>query len=97
MAEFMPMTPSQVASGIRELDDLANVLCLPDQERRDILGLSGSTYRLWQSGLHTAVGLVAPELTRRLSYALPLMRRMAANLPSARMGYDGHQSRPMFD
>ena len=97
MAEFLPMTPSQVASAIRELDDLADVLCLPDQERCDILGLNGNTYCLWQSGLHTVEGSVAPELARRLSYALPLLRRMAAHMSAGPVGYNGHQPRPMLD
>ena len=95
MAQILPMTPSEVASGVRELDDLASLLCLSDQERCDILNLSGSTYRLWQSGLHTVIGSAAPELVRRLSYALPLLRRMAANAPSDRMGYTGSPSHPM--
>ena len=97
MAEFLPMTPSQVAVAVRELDNLANVLCLPDQERCDILGLSGSTYRLWQSGLHSVLGSVAPELARRLSYVLPLMRRMAANTALGPMGHNGRQPHPMVD
>jgi len=97
MAESLSMTPSQVVIAVRELDNLANVLCLPDQERCDILGLSGSAYRLWQSGLHSVLGSVAPELARRLSYALPLMRRMAANMASGPMGRNGRQPRPMVD
>lgn len=97
MADFLPMTPSQVVAAVRELDNLANVLCLPDQERCGILGLSESTYWLWQSGLHSVVGSVVPELARRLSYALPLMRRMAANRAPGPMGYDDVRSRPMVD
>ncbi len=62
-----------------------------------MLGLSGSTYRLWQSGLHNVMGSVAPALARRLNYALPLMRRMAANLPSGHMGHDFNKSRPTVD
>ncbi len=97
MAQFLSMTPSEVASGVRELDNLANVLRLPDQERFDILNLSGSAYRLWQSSLHTVIGSAEPELVRRLSYALPLLRRMAANAPSGRMGYNGSPSHPMAE
>lgn len=97
MADFSQMTPSQVALGIRELDGLADALSLPDDERCGILGLSGSVYRLWQSGLGAMAGSTSPELVRRLSYALPLMRRMAANRRSGTTGYNRTPAYPMAD
>lgn len=75
-------TPEQVSAAVRELDGLANLLGLPNQERCGILGLTGSAYRLWYSGALRAEILITAELVRRLGYALPLMRRMAAHTPT---------------
>ncbi len=72
-------TPAQVSAAVRELDSLANLLGLPSQERCGILGLTGSAYRLWYTGAMRAEILISAELVRRLGYALPLMRRMAAH------------------
>lgn len=70
-------TPAQVSAAVRELDGLANLLGMPNRERCGILGLNGPAYRSWYSGLMHAE--VTAELVRRLGYALPLMRRMAAH------------------
>lgn len=78
-------TPEQVSAAVRELDGLANLLGLPNQERCGILGLTGSAYRLWYSGAIRAEILITAELVRRLGYALPLMRRMAAHTPTGAM------------
>ena len=62
-------TPEQVSAAVRELDGLANLLGLPNQERCGILGLTGSAYRLWYSGAMRAEILITAELVRRLGYA----------------------------
>jgi len=86
MAEMSLSTPNQVSVAVQELDELADELNLPDEERRKILGLSDGAYRLWRRGMVEIGAPASPELIRRLSYALPLMRRMAANLPAAPVG-----------
>ena len=78
-------TPEQVSAAVRELDSLAHLLGLPNQERCGILGLTGSAYRLWYTGALRAEILITAELVRRLGYALPLMRRMAAHTPIGAM------------
>lgn len=83
-------TPAQVSAAVRELDGLANLLGMPALERCGILGLNGPSYRSWYSGLMHAE--VTAELVRRLSYALPLMRRMAAHTPVGAMARG--QNRP---
>lgn len=94
MADFPQMMPSQVALGLQELDRLADVLCLPDDERCGILGLSWSAYRLWQSGLGVVASSPPPALVRRLGYALPLIRRMAENGSAGVEGYRRNQPHP---
>lgn len=74
-------TSVQVCAAVRELDGLANLLGMPKRERCGILGLSGSAYRSWYSGLMSVE--ITAELVRRLGYALPLMRRMAVHPPAA--------------
>lgn len=81
MDESLLSTPPQVSVAVQELDQLANELGMPNAERYGILGLSGGAYRSWQVGIIDIGEPVAPELLRRLSYALRLMRRMAANKP----------------
>lgn len=79
-------TPAQVSAAVRELDGLASLLGMPSRERCGILGLNGPAYRSWYSGLIHAE--VTAELVRRLSYALPLLRRMAAHMPVGAMARD---------
>lgn len=81
MDESLLSTPTQVSVAVQELDQLANELGMPNAERHSILGLSGGAYRSWQVGIIDVGEPVTPELLRRLSYALQLMRRMAANKP----------------
>ena len=90
-------TPEQVSAAVRELDGLANLLGLPNQERCGILGLTGSAYRLWYSGARRAEILIPAELVRRLGYALPLMRRMAAHTPTGAMALSQSRPRAMRD
>ncbi len=89
-------TPEQVSGAVRELDGLADLLGMPNQERCGILGLTGSAYRLWYSGSMRAEILITAELLRRLGYALPLMRRMASHTPPAAMARS-QQPRAMRD
>ncbi len=88
-------TSAQVSAAVQELDGLADILRTPTSERHNILGLTKAAYRSWQAGnvQHSALG--APELVRRLSYALPLMRRMAAHVPPVALGRGFNRSRPM--
>ena len=90
-------TPAQVSAAVRELDGLANLLGLPNQERCGILGLTGSAYRLWYSGSMRTEILITAELVRRLGYALPLMRRMAAHTPAGAMARSQNRPRAMQD
>lgn len=88
-------TSAQVSAAVRELDDLANILRTPSSERHNILGLTGAVYRSWQAGDVQYAALSAPELVRRLSYALPLMRRMAAHVAPVRPGRGSNRPRPL--
>jgi len=93
MTEMSLSTPTQISTAVQELDELANELGMPNAERRSILGLSDGAYRSWGVGLFDIGAPIAPELIRRLSYALPLMRRMAANMPMVPAGRDQNRSR----
>lgn len=69
-----------------EFDRMAGLLQMPSSERLGILNVSEEVYSGIRSG---QMGAVKPEFERRLSYALPLMRRLASNssvvgLPTAR-------------
>ena len=90
-------TPEQVSAAVRELDGLASLLGLPNQERCGNLGLTGSAYRLWYSGSMRAEILITAELVRRLGYALPLMRRMAVHTPVGAMASSLKRPRAMRD
>ena len=94
MAELSLMTSTQVSDAVQELDELANTLGMPVAERCSILGLSGGAYRSWCDADVDFAATVAPELIRRLSYALPLMRRMAANMPMVPAGRSQNRPRP---
>lgn len=96
MAEVFK-TPEQVSAAVRELDGLAGLLGLPNQERCGILGLTGSAYRLWYTGAMRAEILITAELVRRLGYALPLMRRMVAHTPGSSMASSLKRPRAMRD
>ena len=90
-------TPAQVSAAVQELDDLADLLGLPSRERCGILGLTGSAYRLWYAGSMRTEILITAELVRRLGYALPLMRRMAAHTASAAVGRSQDRPRAQQD
>ncbi len=94
MIEFHEMTSAQVSEAVRELDGLADMLGMPGAERYSILGLSRDAYHSWHDGNIDAATRVRPELARRLNYALPLMRRMAANMPMVPAGRSQNRPRP---
>ncbi len=94
MIELQEMTSAQVSEAVRELDGLANMLGMPGAERCSILGLSRDAYHSWHDGNIDLATRVAPELARRLNYALPLMRRMAANTPMVPAGRSQNRPRP---
>ena len=74
-------TSTHVLADMREFDKVAAGLGMPDSERLSILGLDADAYAAWQAGDVDMAEATAPALVRRLGYAFPLMRRMAANLP----------------
>lgn len=94
MAEVPFMTSLQVAEAVQELDGLAATLGMPNAERYSILGLSRGVYLSWQDGIFDALSLPAPGLIRRLTYALPLLRRMVANTPMVPVGRSQSRARP---
>ena len=74
-----------VLEKLREFDRVAGMLEMPSAERLGILNLSATEYTGLRSGNPESQQQVKPELERRLSYALPLMRRLASNSPVLRM------------
>lgn len=90
-------TPIAVTTAIQEMDRLAFMLGMPESERQSVLGLNQGAYKTWQSGAIHPETAVAPELARRLAYVLPLMRRMAANLPTLPPGRDLRRLFPKVD
>ncbi len=86
MADVPFMTSRQVSESVQELDSLAATLGMPAAERYSILGLNHGAYVSWQDGIFDEIALPAPGLIRRLTYALPLMRRMVANTPILPLG-----------
>lgn len=82
MGDVHPMTSIQVSEAVQELDALADTLRMPNAERCSILGLNCDAYRSWHDRDGDVAEIAAPELVRRLNYALPLLRRMAANTPT---------------
>lgn len=90
-------TSDAVTAAIKEMDRLAFMLGMPELERQNVLGLNQSAYKIWHSGSVDPEAAVAPELARRLAYVLPLMRRMAANLPTLPPGRDLRRLFPKTD
>lgn len=90
-------TASAVTAAIQEMDRLAFMLGMPEAERLSVLGLDQKAYKTWKSGAADPEAAVAPELARRLAYVLPLMRRMAANLPTLPPGRDLRRLFPDID
>ncbi len=64
---------------LREFDRVAGLLRMPADERLGILNVSEELYSGLRAGNPRSMSMVKPELERRLSYALPLMRRLASN------------------
>lgn len=64
---------------LREFDRVAKTLDMPRAERLNILNISDEVYAAFRNGLTNLGFSSRPELERRLSYALPLMRRLAGN------------------
>lgn len=95
MAEVPFMTSRQVSEAVQELDGLAATLGMPNAERCSILGLSRGAYFSWHDGVVDSAPLPAPGLIRRLTYALPLLRRMVANTPMVPVGRGQNRLRPM--
>jgi len=63
---------------IHEFKSLADLLGMPESERCRVLGM---TPRQWaECSKPGAEGGIAPHQLRRMSYAIGLMRRAAANL-----------------
>ena len=60
-----------------EFDRTASLLDMPRGERLNILNVSEDVYVLLRKGRIYQNETVTPEVERRLSYALPLMRRLA--------------------
>lgn len=66
---------------LNEFHRVAGLLQMPESERLGILNVSEELYAGLQTGNPSSVSRAEPELERRLSYALPLMRRLASNSP----------------
>lgn len=80
---------SHLADAYAEFIDLADRLGMPEDERCGVLGLDrhgwpGRPAPLGAGGQH-----VDPAFVRRLGYALPLMRRLVANLAAPEDRADG--------
>lgn len=64
---------------LREFLHLADELALDDNERRAILGMTASAWAAWRNGNPPRGAAPTAAFERRMTYALPLMRRMAAS------------------
>ena len=79
-----------VLEKLREFDRIATILRIPHNERLGILNVSDEVYCSLRSGVIQLGQTIKPELIRRLTYALPLMRRLAGNVKTS-----GGASSPM--
>ncbi len=80
------MVPAMTGIGalierLREFDRLANALEVPMSERLGILNVPEMVYVDLRDGQWPAHDAIKPEFERRLSYALPLMRKLASASP----------------
>ena len=66
-----------VMEKLLEFDRVAGMLDMPESERLGILNISPEDYADLRHGGPDTYQAVKPELERRLSYALPMMRRLA--------------------
>ena len=80
MAES-PRSAGALMEKIAEFERLATSLEIPMTERLGILNVSEDVYTALCGGRWPSSEEVRPELDRRLSYALPLMRRLASAAP----------------
>ena len=72
---------SAMLEKLREFDRVAGLLHMPAAERLGILNVSQDLYTGLRTGNPVSISNAKPELERRLTYALPLMRRLASNSP----------------
>ncbi len=79
-----------VLEKLREFDRVATILKIPHNERLGILNVSDEVYCSLRTGVIQLGQSIKPELLRRLTYALPLMRRLAGNTKTT-----GRVSSPM--
>ena len=84
----MTRTPdlSKLIERIAEFERVALTLEMPVEECCGILNLDRQTYDALREGTLPAGTSIGQDVERRLSYALPLMRRLAVNTPSLRPG-----------
>ena len=85
-----PRGSAALMEKFREFERLAAVLDVPLGERLGILNVSEDFYTTLRTGVWPPTEPLRPELDRRLSYALPLMRRLASAAP----GRGGAAKRP---
>ncbi len=81
----MSMSSRGVLDQLEEFDRVAGLLEMPAPERLAILNVSEEAYGALRSRAGNRDAFVKPELERRLSYALPLMRKLAHNAPVVRL------------
>ena len=82
---YLGVTTGAVLEQLDEFDRVAGLLDMPAPERLAILNVSEEAYGLLQARDNDGYRYVKPELERRLSYALPLMRKLAHNAPVLRL------------
>ena len=78
-------TAEAVLEKLIEFERVAGMLEMPCGERLGILNVSEEDYSDIRTGRCVSALQLKPELERRLSYALPLMRRLASNSPVLRL------------
>lgn len=94
MGTVIAKRSAEVVAAVQEFFSLADAIGMPAGERHSVLGLTTVGSRLWQCGLVDLSAPVPPGLQRRLDYALPLLRRMAAHratAPSERVARTAYQ------
>ena len=79
---------SVVLGKLDEFDRMASLLAMPSAERLAILNIAEETYVALRAGVVIDPQGIKPELDRRLSYALPLMRKLVSNASILRMPAD---------
>ncbi len=77
---------SKLIERIAEFERVAQGLSMPVEECCGILNVDRATYSALREGTLPPGASIGPDVERRLSYALPLMRRLASNMPGLRPG-----------